>query len=584
MKQKLFSWIYPPFLVTILLTAAALTAFTSRETAKFFFELSSIELRDTAQMTANAIRPLLDSTETANETIGRVCNDLVQGTSLRLTVIDQNGRVIADTGTVPERMDFHLDREEVREAFSAGSGSAVRKSLSTGIDTTYEAIAFRDYSGQKTFVLRASMPFSIIGVRRRELALTILLFGVCLAAAVSILALFLARRLARPILRIHSGAREFSAGNLGERIPEDGPLEISNLANVMNGMAADLDARIRIIREQKNQAEAILNGITESIAVVDGDLAIRGKNPAFVKLFGNGNETSLLALTRNTELCDFMEAAIRSDGPLETSMTLYGETPRQLRLTSAPLEGGKAVLVINDLTHLNRLETVRRDFTANVSHELRTPITAIKGALETLKDEGFTDHDLSGHFLEIAIKGTDRIEAIIGDLMTLARVEEEERNGLETETVSLDAVIDSASADIAARMEAASIRLERVGDTDLSVNGHAGLLKQAIFNLLDNALKYGADGGVIRIITATKNGRAVISVQDEGSGIPERDRARIFERFYRVDKARSRESGGTGLGLSIVKHIAIAHSGSVRLESSGEKGATFSIILPLAIL
>lgn len=584
MRRKLFLWIYPPYLVTVVLSAIAFTVFTAQSATDFFFDLSSLELRETAKLTANVLEPMLGS-ELAPETgedIRSWCDRLVRGTAMRLTVIEPDGRVIADTGSRPETMDIHLDREEVREAMERGAGSAVRKSVSTGIITTYEALALRGEDGQTVAILRTSMPFSIIGSRRGDLVLRILVFGLCLATAVSLIAVLLARRLSGPILRIHAGAQAFSAGRLDERIPEDGPLEVANLAAVMNRMATDLDGRIRTVREQKNQVEAILNGMSESVAVVDEELVILKSNPAFKRLFGDSEGISLLSLTRNTELCSFMDAAIRTDGPLETGITVYGERPRQLRLVSTPFENGKAVLVINDLTHLNRLETLRRDFTANVSHELKTPITAIKAALETLRDGDFSDPNESSRFLDMASRGTERLESIIEDLLSLARIEEEEKKGIEPKKVELDTVIASVLEEIAPRAAERGQRVERTGAEGLAVSGHAGLIRQALANLLDNALKYGGDKGAVTVSTSTDRGFAVLSVTDQGPGIPEKDRMRVFERFYRLDKARSRESGGTGLGLAIVKHIAQAHSGSVRLESVEGKGSTFSILLPLA--
>lgn len=584
MRRKLFSWIYPPYLITILLSAIALTAFTAQSATNFFFDLSSQELRQTVSLTANAIKAYLspDMPPEVDTKIQSLCLQLVEGTQIRVTVIEPSGRVITDTGSEPEKMDFHLDRPEVRAALSSGAGSAVRKSATTGQMTAYEAIALRDSSGQTIAVIRAAMPFSTIDSRRDSLVGAILLFSLTLAVIVSLLAVILSRALLKPILRIHEGAQAFSAGRLTDRIPEDGPVEIANLAAVMNRMAAELDERIKTVREQKTQAEAILNGMAESIAVIDERLSILASNPSFKKLFGDSGETSLLSLTRNTDLCNFIEAAIRSHGPLETTITFYGEKPLNLRLTSAPLEGNKAVLVINDLTHLNRLETVRRDFTSNVSHELKTPITAIKAALETLKDEGFSDPALCAQFIDMASRGTDRLETIIEDLMSLARVEEEEKNGLDMKRISVDGIIGSALEEISPRFAEKSIQVKQEGVRDLYVSGHEGLVKQALLNLLDNALKYGStDQGTISISTAVEDGCAVLSVTDQGPGIPEKDKARLFERFYRVDKARSRDSGGTGLGLAIVKHIALAHSGSVRLVSVEGQGSAFSILLPL---
>lgn len=587
-KRRLFFWTYPPYLLTAIVSVAAFTAFTAKSASNYYYELSSLQLRETTAVAANAVRPLLDR-GAAGEEIQAACSALVAGSRIRLTVIDPDGRVVADTDAASERMDFHLDREEVREAYAAGSGSAVRKSASTGIVTTYEAVRLRDGTGRDLGLLRAAMPYDIVGARSAGLMRALLVFGAFLVVAVSILALAAARRIARPILRIHAGALLFAEGRLDERIPEEGPLEIAGLAAVMNRMARDLGDRIRAVALQKNEVDSILNGMSEAVAVVDERMAVTTGNPAFSRLFEIGSPEdrfgegqSLLSLTRNTDICDFMELALHTDGPLETAVSTYGDNPRQLRLTSAPLGDGKAVLVINDLTRMNRLETVRRDFTTNVSHELKTPITSIKAALETLQDADPTDRDRAASFLDMAVRGVGRLEAILSDLFDLARVEEDESRGIDKDSVEIDSIIDSVLGDVAPRLLEGSIQVKREGEGGLAVLGNEGLLRQALLNLVDNAIKYAPGGGTIEILTAEEGAFARLSVRDHGPGIPARDRDRVFERFYRVDRARSRDSGGTGLGLAIVKHIALIHSGSVRLESSEGSGATFSILLPLA--
>jgi len=604
-RPRLFFWTYPPYLITALVSVIAFTAFTARSASDYYLELSSLQLRETTAVTANAVRPLV-ARGAGRDEIQALCSALAAGSRIRLTVIDPDGRVVADTDATSERMDFHLDREEVREAWETGSGSAVRRSVSTGITTTYEAIRLRDSDGRDLALLRAAMPFDIVGSRSDGLLRGLLAFGVCLSAAVSLLALFVSRRIARPILRIHAGALLFAEGRLDERIPEDGPLEVAELAAVMNRMARDLDDRIRTVALQKSEVDSILNGMSEAVAVVDARMTVLTGNPAFRRMFpgealagvdespaddaspapGTGEvrpgRDGLLSLTRNTDICDFMELALRANGPLETAVSTYGDNPRQLRLTSASLGDGKAVLVINDLTHMNRLETVRRDFTTNVSHELKTPITSIKAALETLQDAGFSDRERAESFLEIAVRGTERLEAILSDLFDLARVEEDEKRGIDKERVEIDSIINSVLGDVAGRLRDGSIRIQREGESGLAVLGNAGLLRQALHNLVDNAIKYAPNGGAIEILTAEEAGCARLSVRDHGPGIPARDRDRVFERFYRVDRARSRDSGGTGLGLAIVKHIAQIHSGSVRLESSEGTGSTFSILVPLA--
>jgi two-component system phosphate regulon sensor histidine kinase PhoR len=582
MRRSLFSWIYPPFLAFTVACVAAFTAFTMESATRFFFDLSSLELKQTSRLAANAIAgPKLAGPAADLEALRARCAALAADSGLRLTVVAPDGRVLADTERAPESMENHLDRAEIKAALESGSGSAVRRSASTGIATFYEAVALRGPDGKIEATVRTSMPFGLILARRRSLALTVLGFGLCLAAAASLLAILLAKRLAAPILRIHSGALSFSSGKLDERVPEEGPREVANLAAMMNRMAGELDERMRTIRDQKNQAEAILNGMSEAVAVVDSSLSLVSSNPAFLRLFGGRPGESLMAVTRNAELCDFMEAAVNARGPLEGGITVYGDATRQLRLTSSPIDGGRAVLVLNDLTRLNKLETIRKDFTANVSHELKTPLAAVKAALETLDSEGFSDPQLSRKFLDMAVRGTTRLEAILADLLSLARIEENERKGIDMRRVDLDALVDSCLADLSGRFARQGMEVLRQGERGLGVSGQEGLIRQALSNLLDNGIKYAASGGKLVVSTQAEGNFAVISVKDFGQGIPEKDRPRLFERFYRVDKARSRDSGGTGLGLAIVKHIAKAHSGSVRVESAEGSGSTFSFLIPL---
>lgn len=586
MKKKLIYWIYPPYLVTVLVAIVSFTLFTAESATSFFYELSSIELRQTALIASNALYPLIKKDmgvlQSPDADIQDACEKLVEGTNIRLTVIMVDGLVVADTGAPVEWMDYHLDRKEIRQTMDSGTGSAIRKSFTTGTLTTYEAVSMSSAGGESGPIVRAAMPFSILGTRRASLILRVFLFGAGLALIVSLIAFALSRRIIVPIVRIHSGALAFASGRLNEKIPEEGPLEIANLASVMNHMAEDLDTRIKTISDQKNEASAILNGMTEAVVVVDSSLLVIESNRAFQNLFPSSilSKCSLMEITHSTELCEFMEAAIRTDGPLETGLPLYGDIPRQIRLTSAPLSNGNAVLVINDLTRLNRLETIRSDFTTNVSHELKTPITAIRASLETMLDTGFTDVKTSTKFLEIAMRGTDRLEAILTDLMLLARIEENEKKDFERTKVDLTSVIEIALRDVSSKIESAGMTVSMEGVRDLSFYGHGGLIKQALINLLENAIKYSFEGGYILIRTSREGIYSVVSIIDSGPGIPENERSRIFERFYRLDKARSRDSGGTGLGLSIVKHIALAHSGSVRLECPRDGGSIFSLLLP----
>lgn len=591
MKGKLFFWIYPPIIILFIIFIFTLTVFTARSITGFFHDLSSFQLRQTVLVTANCLEPLLYNTGVEGlirnrAEIQEYCDALVLGSKIRLTVITGDGVVLADTGADPEQMELHHDRSEIIDARQFGTGFATRTSASTGITTTYEAHALRDADGLVYAFLRIAIPFGVIDERRTELVVRILLFGTVSVLLVSLLSLYITRRLTGPIARINTIAQSFSDGWFSERIPEEGPEEIKSLASVMNRMALQLDERISTINQERNKVQTILQGMNEAVAVVSSNLELILTNRSFNSLFGSRNEhvlTTVLMATHSTELCDFLEAAIRANGPLETSLTLYSPVLRYIRAAVAPLPDGMSVLVISDLTRMHRLETIRRDFTANVSHELRTPITSIKAALETLQDVVLFQHDdQCSRFLDMALRGTNRLEAILADLLSLARIEEEERSGLKLETVDLDDLVQTIQTELAGRMIDAGVVFERSGTTGIRIHAHSGLLRQAIFNLVDNAIKYGASGGLVQVTTEKKAEQVVITVYDRGPGISERERSRLFERFYRVDKARSRETGGTGLGLAIVKHIARAHGGKVFLAEEPGPGSKFVLEIPLS--
>lgn len=590
MRGKLFFWIYPPIIFVFVITVFFFTVFTAKSITEFFHDLSSFQLRQTVLVTANSLEPLLRSEgpEGITRNRGKIqdyCDELVRGSTIRLTLIRYDGVVLADTSADPEQMELHHERDEIQDALQFGKGFATRTSVSTGVTTTYEAHALRDEDGRVYAFLRTAIPFGVIDERRMELVIRILLFGSLVVMLVSLFSLYITRRLTRPIARIHAVAQSFSDGWFSDRIPEEGPDEIKSLALVMNRMAVQLDERITTINQERHKVQTILQGMMEAVVVVSSDLEIILANQAFEKFFGykmENNAGTLLMATHSTELCDFMEATIRAAGPLETTLTLYGPLIRHIRAAAAPLPDGLSVLVISDLTRMHRLETIRRDFTANVSHELKTPITAIKASLETLQDLVCTRDEQCTQFLDMAVRGTSRLESILADLLSLARIEEEERAGLKLEQVNLDDLVNTIQSELSGRMNDAGVVFERTGATGIMLQAHPGLIRQAIYNLVDNAIKYGASGGLVTVSTEARNAIVVITVSDRGPGISDRDPSRLFERFYRVDKARSRETGGTGLGLAIVKHIARAHGGSVYLAEESQPGAHFILEIPLS--
>ena len=358
MNRRLIHWIWPPCLITVFTALLAFTLFTAESATSYFYELSSFELSQTARIVANTLpHPIKDERDIA--TIRQRFSDMVRGTDIRLTLIDSHGLVLADTMADPEKMENHLMREEVQEALEYGKGSASRRSGTTDIETAYEAVRLDRDETERPLIMRAALPSRIIAGRRAALISRLVLFALAALAFVAIAALLVARGIAAPIRRIHEGALAFSDGALDRVIREEGPLEVASLAQVLNRMASDLSSRMRSVDRQKDRVEAILNGMAEAVALVDRRLMVIKTNPAFRRLFASKGSGSLAAITRSSELCDFMETAIHTDGPLETSISLYEEKKRELHVSSSPLVDGNTVLVLNDLTRLRRLETIR---------------------------------------------------------------------------------------------------------------------------------------------------------------------------------------------------------------------------------
>jgi two-component system phosphate regulon sensor histidine kinase PhoR len=375
-------------------------------------------------------------------------------------------------------------------------------------------------------------------------------------------------------------------------------LEISHLAEVavlsesLNEMAAQLDERLRLVTKERNQQEAVLSSMVEGVLAVDNQGRIMTFNQAATRLTGINFEQApnqtLGAVAPNTPLAQFVAQILNSAKPKESEFGNLSQGGRILQVHGSILrdahgKGIGAVVVLNDVTRLSRLEQVRRDFVANVSHELRTPITSIKGFVETLLDGALNNPEDARRFLEIVAKQSDRLNAILGDLLTLSRIEEgEEKANIETEVMAIRETLDAALQLCLKKASAKNIQVQLKCEENVQARINPSLLEQAISNLIDNAIKYSPAGSNVMIYAEHQHNEVMICVEDHGCGIAAEHLPRLFERFYRVDKARSRALGGTGLGLSIVNHIITAHGGRVTVESVLGTGSTFCVYLPAA--
>ncbi|MEJ2690877.1 MAG: ATP-binding protein [Deltaproteobacteria bacterium] len=499
-KRKTLLWqIYPTMLAVLLTSLAAVTWYGTNVMKQFYLDRQAEDLKARIKLVENRIEPLFRAKE--NKALSLFCREVGSASRTRITVIEKDGRVMADSMEDPGRMENHADRQEVRQAMNGKVGSAVRLSRTLGINMLYVAAPLRLETGggpqRIEGVLRLSLPLTDMEKALGQLYRRIVYSCLAIALLAALVTLSVSRRITRPLQGIRDAALSFARGDQNLKIPvhvdNSGSLEVAELVASFNRMAAELDERISMINRQHNELQAVFASMVEAVIAVDLEERILNINPAAVSLLGityrHAEGRKLLEAIRNQKLSRFVKSILQGVGNdvAESEIVLREDVSKERILHARGTvlrdpEGGKrgALVVFDDISQLRKLENIRRDFVANVSHELKTPVTTIKGFVETL---------------------------------------------------------------------------------------------------LDGALKEEAQTEVI--VTARRtNGEAVIEVQDFGIGIAREHLPRLFERFYRSDKARSRKLGGTGLGLAIVKHIVQAHGGLVEVDSTPGQGTVFSIRLP----
>jgi two-component system phosphate regulon sensor histidine kinase PhoR len=597
MRKKRLLWqIYPSYLLVTVLSLLAATWYASRSLRDFYLEETASDLEARARLIeprlAAHLRPM------QGKYVDTLCKNLGKKSSTRITVILASGKVIGDSETDPDRMDNHADRPEVMEALAGRPGDSTRYSYTLREPMMYVAIPVRR-DDEIHGVLRTALPLTSIGEALKRTYARIALGGLIIALLVAVLSLLISRRISRPLEEMERGAKRFARGDLGSRLPVPKSEEIGALAEAMNQMAAQLDERIRTVTRQRNEREAILSSMVEGVLAIDTDEHVMGINRAAARLFGvdpaEATGRSIQEVVRSVALQRFVARTLSNrpseegEGePLEGEILLPVDGERILQVRGTLLRDARgsdmgALIVLNDRTRIRQLENMRRDFVANVSHELRTPITSIKGFVETLLDGALHNPADAERFLGIIARQADRLNTIIEDLLSLSRIEEEtEKARIVLEEGPIGEVLEAAVQACEVKAEAKNIPIELHCGEDRIARMSPPLLEQALVNLIDNAIKYSPPESPIRIETEWTDTELIIRVRDQGCGIEAKHLPRLFERFYRIDNARSRKLGGTGLGLAIVKHIALAHRGRVTVESSPGTGSTFAIHLPRA--
>lgn len=589
-RSRILWKLYVGFVLVILLTAGTVYLVSASRIEERVVAQVQRELEHQAERLEAIVGPALAGEVPAPDLQARV-RDIGKAANTRFTLILDGGKVVADSSEDPSKMDNHAQRREIAEARrTLQPATSSRRSGTVRDSLLYLAVpVVRD--GRAVAFVRAALPLTELD-ERRSFLLSNVATGSALAAALAlVIGLVFSRAFTRRLDRMTHVAQAIAAGDYGLQPPVGSGDEIGRLGEAIADMSNQLEQRMEDLSRERNELRAILASMLEGVVAVDREERVVQMNDIAGRFLGTTPaEATGRRIWEVTRLEDIGEtvAAVLADAS-EQSREIRVTRDRQerdLAIHASPLKSDSegtfgAVLVLHDVTELRRLETVRRDFVANVSHELKTPLTAIRGFVETLLDDEEMDPATRRRFLERSRDQAMRLGTLVSDLLVLSRVESES-DALERKPIDLRNPVRDGIRRLTP--DASGRRLEfraEVPDQPVPVLGDTESLRQVADNLLDNAIKYTPDGGAVAIRLRTESGFAVLEVEDTGIGIETKDLGRIFERFYRVDKARSRELGGTGLGLSIVKHIVEAHAGRVTVASRPGRGTTFRVEIPL---
>jgi two-component system phosphate regulon sensor histidine kinase PhoR len=587
-KPRLIWQIFPLYLLITILSVLVVTWFASSTLKRFYLSETANELESVARIILEQNRA--DFLGESPTKIDRLCKQLGIAGDIRISVIMSTGVVVGDSEEDPQHMENHSDRPEVKEALAGQRELATRYSYTLGMPMMYVAVPLSD-TNEITGVVRTAIPVASIDATLGAIYRRIMLVGLVIAMLAAGVSYWISRRISRPLEELKFWAERFAKGDFSKRLPLLYSEEFNALADSMNRMAAELDLRIQTIIRQKNQEEAVLSGMDEGVLAVDLDEQVIMLNRAAARMFdieeGGAKGKNIQEIIRHSNMHRMITETLAGEKTAEEKLTLSrGKRIVQAHGTAlSDREGNRmgVLIMLQDVTHISKLERIRKDFVSNVSHELKTPITSIKGFVETLLQSSREDHGESEHFLKIIEKQTDRLNAIIEDLLTLSRIEQDAENTeITLETADIRPVLESAidSCRLGASSRGITISLAKGDSCRAKIN--APLLEQAVVNLVDNAVKYSERDGAIEVAGEVRDDETIIQVMDNGCGIADAELPRVFERFYQVDKAKSRSLGGTGLGLAIAKHIAIAHQGRISVKSSLGVGSTFTFHLPSA--
>jgi two-component system, OmpR family, phosphate regulon sensor histidine kinase PhoR len=537
----------------------------------------------------NSLRNELEHslTQNARTFSGRISNDHNHSlqqmaeeeagiTAARTTIIARDGRVLADSEADPGSMENHAQRPEVVSALNGSPGAATRLSKTVGIEFLYVAVP----AGDK--VVRLAYPLSSIAAQIARIRGALMRATLLALVFALVMAFAGAQMISSRLRRIVGFAERVASGDLSARIAERGGDEIAQVAMALDRTARRLEENFASVKESRSQLEALLNSMTDGVIAVSPDMHVLWANQAITSIVHRPPQigTPVTELIRHPDFLSTLRTALAS-GQRETTIATSLSGRRSFSVTAEPLPDGGVVTVLHDISAIERVEKTRRDFIANVSHELRTPLTSIRGYAETLLEADSLNDGNTRDFLQVIRRNAERMSRLTEDLLVLARVESGEAK-LDLQQHSAQQLVAESVSSMLETAHAGAIELVVLPIQDVQVIADAYAIHQVFANLISNAIRYAANGKKIEVGSEILPSMVEFFVRDHGPGIASEHVPRIFERFYRVDKARSRETGGTGLGLAIVKHIVLNHGGAVRVQSSLGHGSTFYFSLPKA--
>ncbi len=521
-------------------------------------------------------KTLLFASRVANaprEAIPEITKQAAREANERATVVDSSGKVLADSAGDPAAMDNHAERPEVAAALRGEVGTSIRVSHSLGSDFLYTAAPIPGGA------VRLAHPMSAIREANRRVRDDLLKSSAVAVLIALVLAFLATQSIGRRLARITDFAERVAAGDLSARIEEESSDEIAHVASALDKTARKLEEGFQTVEASRQTLETLLNSMQEAVIAVAEDGRVLWANQRMERLLPSGVRLGepLVQSARDPEILRSVQSALETrDITVARAAKIF--SGRIFDVTAAPMPGGGVVAVMHDQTDVERVEKTRRDFIANVSHELRTPLTSIQGYAETVLDnDSLTDS--TREFLEIIRKNALRMSRLTEDLLVLARVESGER-GFDLQSATPQELLEEAVQTFQEIADSSGIELAVMNTATSTVLVDRDAIHQVFGNLIDNAMKYGEGGRKILIGACETKEGVQFYVRDFGAGIPSEHLPRLFERFYRVDKARSRESGGTGLGLAIAKHVVRAHGGTIKAESELNHGSTFYFTMP----